>query len=114
MLEGWARFHLYGFGRWKCAPLELPIMVGWGRGIAPTGSIVPVVARPAAPVHEKLLSLFGKAGYEVVYPEGLESRWAGSYQRCLLLSRLCSACSAVSLACSSGPACLAGTGPTCD
>jgi hypothetical protein len=31
---------------------------------------------PAAPVHEKLLSLFQKGGYEVVYPKGLSSRWA--------------------------------------
>jgi hypothetical protein len=31
----------------------------------------------AAPVHEKLLSLFSKAGYEVVYPEGLSSSCCG-------------------------------------
>lgn len=30
-----------------------------------------------APVHEKLLSLFGKAGYEVVYPEGVSSQCCG-------------------------------------
>ncbi|KAI3429690.1 hypothetical protein D9Q98_005775 [Chlorella vulgaris] len=30
-----------------------------------------------APVHEKLLSLFSKAGYEVVYPEGLSSSCCG-------------------------------------
>lgn len=30
-----------------------------------------------APVHEKLLSLFGKAGYEVVYPEGVASQCCG-------------------------------------
>jgi hypothetical protein len=28
-------------------------------------------------VHEKMLSLFQKGGYEVVYPEGLSSRWVG-------------------------------------
>jgi D-lactate dehydrogenase len=31
----------------------------------------------AEPVHAKLLSLFNKAGYEVVYPEGLESSCCG-------------------------------------
>ena len=28
-------------------------------------------------MHEKLLSLFAKAGYEVVYPEGLSSSCCG-------------------------------------
>lgn len=36
----------------------------------------PLCAPPAAAVHEKLLSLFHKGGYEVVYPEGLSNRWA--------------------------------------
>ena len=35
------------------------------------------LALPAAPVHDKLLSLFAKAGYEVVYPEGLSSSCCG-------------------------------------
>ncbi len=42
--------------------------------LIPTVSAQLPLLRPAAPVHEKLLSLFNKGGYEVVYPEGLSAR----------------------------------------